>query len=285
MPDEAHDLTGKTVLITGASSGIGAAAAKRFAAAGATVLPVGRSPERTRDLAALIGAKPYLADFSHLDQVRDLADDIAHDHPVIDVVAHNAGGTYSDRIDTADGHELTFQTNYLAGFLLNHLLIERILAAESPRVITTTSVGHHWGRLHLDDFDRRRGHFNGVTAYGAAKLADILFVTELTRRYHDRGLIAASFHPGVVGSSFGAQSQAVSWIYHTPLKRVLTISPERGAAPMFELATRSDSDAIAGKYFVKGRPTKPSRAARDPELARRLWTRSEEILGLPATTS
>ncbi len=154
-------LAGKTVLITGASSGIGAAAARQFAEAGATVLPVGRSPERTRAVASSIGATPYLADFSRLQDVRDLAAAISADHAVIDVVAHNAGGTYSERIETLDGHELTFQTNYLAGFLLNHLLIEQILAAPAPRVITTSSVGHRCGRLHLDDLDRTRGRMRG----------------------------------------------------------------------------------------------------------------------------
>ncbi|GLZ15341.1 hypothetical protein Acsp04_55760 [Actinomadura sp. NBRC 104425] len=164
LSDTQHDMTGKTVVITGASSGIGAAAARRLAAQGANVLPGGRSPERTAAIAAEIGAEPLIADFADLTQVRRLAGELLDRCERIDVLANNAGGLVSQRQDTRDGHELTFQANHLAPFLLTMLLLPRLREggrATPARVVTTSSLGNRFGRLKLDDLEWRRRRYGG----------------------------------------------------------------------------------------------------------------------------
>jgi len=176
-------MRGRTVVITGASSGIGAAAARRFAALGATVAVVGRSPQKTAAVAEAIGAHPHLADFSRLDAVRELADDLLGRYPRIDVLANNAGGIFASRNTTADGHEMTFQVNYLAPFLLTNLLLRRLTQGPNEgRVVNTASMAYRWGRLDLANLDRSGGRYSGQGAYGGAKLAMLLFTRELARR-------------------------------------------------------------------------------------------------------
>ena len=157
-PDTRLDMTGMTVVITGASSGVGAAAARRSASQGATVVPVGRSVRRTAELAAEVGAEPVIADFADLDQVRRLAGTLLERCPRIDVLANNAGGLFSTREITVDGHEMNFQVNHLAPFLLTTLLLPRLLesAQQAPvRVVATSSVGNRFGKVRLDDLDWR----------------------------------------------------------------------------------------------------------------------------------
>ncbi len=277
------DMTGQVVLVTGSSSGIGAVAAGRLAQAGATLIPVGRSPERTARLAGGWGVKPYLADFASFDSVRELAEQIAADHPRVDVIAHNAGGFHSQRAETVDGHDLTMQTNYFSMFLLNHLLTPQLLAAPAPRVVITSSAMHRIGRLRLDDLDRRRGRYNAGATYGASKLAATLFAAELSRRYGNQGLIAASFHPGVVATGIGADS-AAGPRPDVPLSNAgrMQRTPEEGAEPLLYLATTPDRERIAGAYFSRLRKVRPRRAARSQRLASELWDATATLIGLPA---
>lgn len=274
------DMAGRVVLLTGASSGIGAVAAARLVDTGATLLPVGRSPERTRGLADMWGVKPYLADFASFDSVRQLAREVAADHPRIDVIVHNAGGFHNERAETVDGHDLTMQTNYLSMFLLNSLLIEQLLTSSAPRVVITSSAIHRLGRLRVDDLDRNNARYNPARSYGASKLAATLFATELTRRYGQDGIVAASFHPGVVATGIGADT-ATGPRSDTPLPSagLFRRTPEQGAEPLLHLATTLDRDGIAGAYFSRMRRVCPSRRARDPKLAAALWTATERLLG------
>lgn len=278
------DMTGRIVLLTGASSGIGAVAAGRLVEAGATLLPVGRSPERTRRLADAWGVKPYLADFASFDSVRQLAREIAADHPRIDVIAHNAGGFHSERAQTVDGHDLTMQTNYFSMFLLQQLLTEQLLASPAPRAVVTSSAIHRIGRLRLDDLDRRRGRYNASTTYGVSKLAATLFTAELGRRYQAHNLVAASFHPGLVATGIGSDS-ATGPRPDAPLPKagMFQLTPEQGAEPLLYLATTLDRERIASAYFTRMRKVRPRRAARSPRLARELWDATEQLLGLPAS--
>jgi NAD(P)-dependent dehydrogenase (short-subunit alcohol dehydrogenase family) len=164
------DLRGRTVVITGASTGIGAAAARLFAEAGATVTVVGRSPERTAAVAARIGGRAHIADFGSLDDVRRLAAGLLATHDRIDVLANNAGTVQTRRRISADGHEMTFQVNHLAPFLLTDLLLDRLAAApHGARVINTASTLYRKARLDLDDLDGARGRYRGLRAYGRAK--------------------------------------------------------------------------------------------------------------------
>lgn len=277
------DMTGQVVLVTGASSGIGAVAAGRLAQAGATLIPVGRSPERTTRLAGEWGVKPYLADFARFDSVREVAEQIAADHDRIDVIAHNAGGFHSQRVETVDGHDLTMQTNYFSMFLLTHLLTDQLLAAAAPRVVITSSAMHRIGGLRLDDLDRRRSTYNAGATYGASKLAATLFAAELNRRYEAQGLLAASFHPGVVATGIGADSTAGPRAdAPLPKANLLQRTPEQGAEPLLYLATTPDRARIAGAYFSRLRKVRPRRAARNPRLARELWDATADAIGLPA---
>ncbi len=279
------DLTGRTVVVTGASAGIGAATARRLSAAGARVLPVGRNPEKTRRVAKDVGEEPLIADFSELDQVRRLAEQITERTDRVDVLANNAGGTFSGRTDTVDGHELTFQVNHLAPFLLTNLLRERLVATEGSRVVVTSSAANALGRIDLDDLDLRRRHFLSFAAYANAKLCNILFVRELGRRWgqaQGQGVTATAFHPGTVASEFGRDSSLVGLLYRTPLKSLFTIDSDAGAAPLVWLAARPDPRDADGQYLDRFSPGRPNRAADDPFLAAGLWERSAAMVGISA---
>lgn len=277
----AEDLTGRTVVITGASAGIGAAAARELAARGAAVVPVGRSADKTRAVADELGVEPLIADFASLEQVRSLADRLLRRCPVINVLAHNAGGVVPDRRVTEDGFELTLQSNYLAPFLLQSLLHER-LSASRAQVIVTSSMGHRFGRISLEDLNFSRRRFFSLKAYGSAKLADLIFARELARRAPGTGISAVSFHPGTVGSSFARDSRGpASLMYNTSVGRRLLLSNEQGAAPLVHLAALEDPLSVNGQYFHRMRADAPtSKQARDPELARELWHTTETMLGL-----
>ena len=271
-------MPGKTIVITGASVGIGAAAARELTRRGETVVLVGRSPEKTRTIADELGAEFHLADFAELDQVRGLAATLLERHPRIDVLANNAGGIMGDRAETVDGHELTFQVNHLAPFLLTTLLADRLVESGAT-VIATSSVAHRlYSDLDLDDLDARR-RYSPERAYGNAKLANILFTRELHRRYHPRGLSAAAFHPGVVATGFSSgSSSTLRFLYGTVLSRFIA-SPEKGASTLVWLAeTPSGTAWQSGGYFAKSKPARLKKGVDDPALAAALWERSEAML-------
>ncbi|MFD0692298.1 SDR family NAD(P)-dependent oxidoreductase [Actinomadura fibrosa] len=285
------DLTGKTVVITGASSGIGAAAARRFADLGAGVVPVGRSPERTEQVAAQIGAEPFIADFAHLEQVRHLASTLLERLPRIDVLANNAGALVPSRRVTADGHELTFQANHLAPFLLTHLLLPRLResAQQGPvRVVTTSSLGNRFGRLRMDDLEwEKRRYGEGWIAYSTTKLMNILFTRELARRNTE--IEAFSFNPDpgrrkknrdadAVATRFAAETRLGRLIVRTPLRRI-RLTGDDGAGPLVWLATSPEVGGASGAYFDGfAKDAKVHRQADDPGLAAQLWERSAELV-------
>lgn len=220
----------RTIVITGASDGIGACAARTLAARGHHVVVVGRSAAKTEDVAREFGAPWYLVDFAHLDSVRELAERLRTDVGRIDVLVNNAGGVFGpDRIETQDGHEITFQVDYLAPFLLTNLLLDRLVEARGG-VISTSSVANRLlGHVDIDDLDARAGTFNARRAYGTAKLEQILFTKELDRRYRAQHLSSAAFHPGVIASSFASsRGSALGWIYQNPLSRRFLGSPDSG---------------------------------------------------------
>ncbi|MGK8502445.1 SDR family NAD(P)-dependent oxidoreductase [Nocardia asiatica] len=275
------DLAGKTVVVTGASSGIGAAAAQQLAARGATVAVVGRSPERTAEVAAKAGAQPFVADFARLDDVRKLADQLLDRYPRINVLANNAGGAWPERTVTDDGNELTFQVNHLAPFLLTNLLLERLTRSEA-RVVNTASMTYRMAKLDLDRVNAATGSFSQLGAYGTSKLANILFTRELARRTAGTGITTAAFHPGAVATHvYDRAPFALGWFIRSPLSRPFFIRPDKGAEPLVHLATTADGAAINGQYFHRFKLESPSnKQAIDADLARRLWTLSERATGL-----
>lgn len=267
----------KVVVVTGASEGIGAAAARALAGRGHRVVPVGRSAEKTRAIADELGTEGQVADFADLAQVRRLAATLAERYPRIDVLANNAGLIAGkQRVVTGDGHELTFQVNHLAPFLLTVSLREQLVAA-AGRVITTSSAAGtgRGARIVLDDLDADRG-YDALRAYRASKLANVLFTRELDRRWGPQGVTAAAFHPGMVRTQWGHTGPtAVRFVVRSPLRRAMR-SPEKGADTLVWLATATPgTDWRSGGYYQDRRPARPSPLADDADLAAGLWAYSE----------
>jgi len=270
----------KTVIITGASGGIGAAAARLLSKDGHEVVIVGRSPEKTRNLADALGIPWHLADFADLSQVRGLAEALLAAHPRIDVLANNAGGMMGDRTLTVDGFERTFQVNHLAPFLLTELLMPALTAAGATVIQTSSAAARLFARFDIDDLQNATA-YSPLKAYGNGKLANILFTEELQRRRGDDGISAVAFHPGIVATGFaGETNHLLRRIYHGPLRKLFTIPPEKGADQLVWLAEGS-----AGRTFVPGAyyesrkiATKMNPHAHDADLARRLWDISEDMV-------
>lgn len=270
----------KTVVLTGASDGVGAAAAKQLAAQGHRVVVVGRSPERTAEVAARIDAPYYLADFADLGQVRRLAAELSAAHPHIDVLANNAGGIMGQRELTVDGHEKTFQVNHLAPFLLTNLLLPVLTASDATVVQTSSRAARVFAKFDIDDL-QNADNYRPQTAYGNAKLANILFTRELQQRHGDAGISAVSFHPGIVGTSFAADTtHFMRRVYHGPLKRLLTITPEKAAEDLVWLATGTPGQTFEpGEYYeARELSAKINPDSVNPVLAEQLWDRSAQLV-------
>lgn len=268
-------------MITGASDGIGEAGATQLTAMGAKVVVVGRSAEKTKAVADRLKVSSYVADFSNLGDVRRLADELKEDLPRIDVLVNNAGGIFGKRELTVDGHEKTFQVNHLAPFLLTNLLMERLIASRAS-VINTSSVAHRmFSNFDVKDLEVVNNYSQRV-AYGNSKLENILFTRELHRRYHELGISAAAFHPGNVASNFASDTNSLMrYVYHSPLRRLLLISPDKGADTLVWLATATPgTDWHSGEYYGKRRVAKASDQANDDTLALQLWEQSARYCGL-----
>jgi NAD(P)-dependent dehydrogenase (short-subunit alcohol dehydrogenase family) len=254
----------RTIVITGASDGIGAAAARRLARDGHTVVVVGRSREKTDAIADEIGADRFVSDFADLGQVRALASDLREAYPRIDVLANNAGGIFGDRTRTVDGFEKTLQVNHLAPFLLTNLLLDTLVASRATVIATSSIAARMFSRLDIDDLDDDRDP-SANRSYGNAKLENILFTRELQRRYGDRGLSAV----------------AMRFVYQTPLRRLVLSGPETGAEQLVWLATTTPGvDWEPGEYYEKRRIAKTSMQAYDGLLAEALWEESARRVGL-----
>ena len=274
-------MAGRTILVTGASDGIGAEAARVLAAEGATVHVTGRSADKLRPIAEEVGTEPLVADFSRFDDVRRLADQVGERVERLDVLMNNAGGTFAPSRKTHDGHEPNLQVNHLAPFLLTNLLRPQLAAAGSSLVVNTSSVGNLIGSIVLDDLDYERRRAIELQAYGTGKLMNIVFTRGIVQRWAEDGIVSVAVHPGPVGSSFGRDSWFVGLLYRSPLKRFATISVADGAAPLIALAERGADPEINGRYFSRfnaaGRERKQ---ARDQSVIDGLWERSAEMVGL-----
>jgi NAD(P)-dependent dehydrogenase (short-subunit alcohol dehydrogenase family) len=267
----------ETIIITGASDGIGAAAARALSDSGHTVVIVGRSPAKTVEVADALGAEHFVADFSKLSEVRRLAAELRERYPRIDVLANNAGGIFGDRTITEDGHELTLQVNHLAPFLLTTLLIDRLILSRS-RVINTSSVANLSGNIDIDDLDLAT-QFTPGKAYSNAKLDNILFTRELDRRFGAEGITTAAFHPGVVASNFASDSTSPLRVIYRSVLRHTLISSEKGADTLVWLATTTPgSDWRSGQYYIKRKPGRTNQQADDAPLASALWERSAAMV-------
>jgi NAD(P)-dependent dehydrogenase (short-subunit alcohol dehydrogenase family) len=269
------------VLLTGATSGIGRAAAIELAKQGAEVALVGRDENRVEKVAEEASeagedatVHQHVADLSSMSEVRKLAKEVSEAYEHIDVLANNAGAMFASRKETDDGFEQTLALNHLAPFLLTNLLREQL---RDGRVVTTSSDAHKSGRLDLDDLQFEKS-YSAMRVYGTSKLCNILFTRELAKRASE--LHANCFHPGTVRTGFGKNDGGI-WKVLTTVAGPFMRSPERGAQSLVWLALSDDAESLDGEYMEDEKVAEPSAAAQDEDLARKLWERSAELVGLP----
>ena len=273
-------MTDRTIVITGASDGIGAAAARLLKGQGAQVVIVGRSPEKTEKVASELGAPHYLADFARLDDVRALAARLKADLPRIDVLANNAGGVMGERQLTVDGNELTLQVNHLAPFLLTNLLLDTLIASEASVIATSSLANRGAGTLNLNDINLEHG-YTAQRAYSKAKLMDILFTKELHKRFHSAGIATAAFQPGTVRTNFYREYGGTWSFAYTSFFRHFLRSPTKGSDTMVWLATsRPEKDWKSGEFYKDREISKATRQAYDATLANDLWDLSAKLTNL-----
>ena len=272
------------VLITGATRGIGRAAAVALARQGIELALVGREAERVKAVsreatAAGTGAPvhEHVADLTLMSEVRALAAQARERYEHVDVLANNAGALFSSRKETSEGLERTFALNHLAPFLLTSLLRDRL---SGGRVVTTSSDAHKAGVLDLDDLQSERS-YSAMRVYGISKLCNILFTRELAKRAPE--LHANCFHPGVVRTGFGKNENGI-WKVLTTLGAPFFRTPARGARSLVWLATSEQAAALTGDYVLDEKVLEPSAQAQDSTLAEGLWARSAELVGLAAGT-
>jgi retinol dehydrogenase 14 len=280
-------MEGRTVLITGASGGIGKATALGLAAMGAEVAIIGRDTTRTQGTAGQIRAagdghaRAFVGDLSSLSEVRRLAAEVIASLPRIDVLVNNVGGFWETRHVTADRLERTFVVNHLAPFLLTNLLLERLLQSAPARVVTVASHAHALGRIDFDDL-QGAGSYSGATAYNQSKLANVLFTYELARRLPATSVTANALHPGVVRTSLGAEDPRRIQRLLIPFLRPFMKSPVRGAATSIYLASAPELEHATGGFFTDSKRKRSSKRSYDRATAARLWEVSTELARLTA---
>jgi NAD(P)-dependent dehydrogenase (short-subunit alcohol dehydrogenase family) len=272
---------GKRVVITGATAGIGLAAAEALAARGARLTIVARNEARAAEAARRIEAAgsggtvdTLIAELAAQSSIRQLAVQLLERYPRIDVLVNNAGAMNAKRRLTDDGVELTWAVNHLAPFLLTKLLLERITASAPARIVTTSSGAHNGAEIPFDDVGAERSYGFGGRRYSQTKLANILFTLELARRLQGTGVSANCFHPGVVATGFARNNGRLARAATTIAKPFLR-SPAKGAETLVWLLDAAAVGDQTGGYFVDRRRTAPSARAQDLDAARRLWALSE----------
>ena len=278
-------MRGKTVVITGGTSGIGEVAAVALAKMGARIVLVAREKSRgdatlarLGDSAPDIAHSVYFADLLLLAEMKRVAAEIADREPRIDVLINNAGALFAKRRLTEDGLERTFALNHMAYFVMTAGLRERLLASGPARIINTASAAHQSATLDFDDLQSAK-NFGGRKAYGQSKLCNILFTRELARRLQGTGVTANCLHPGFVATRFGDQSggliSRLVW-----LAKFLAISPAEGAETIVYLASSPNVAEATGQYFYKSVPIRPSSWAQDDRSALLLWQHSAALAGI-----
>lgn len=268
------------IAITGASDGIGAAAARELTALGHSVLLIGRNEAKLAPIARQLDAPFLIADLSSLDAVVDLAVTIQKDYPQLRQLVNNAGGFFGNaRSQTEDGFELTFQVNYLAPYLLTRLLLPQLQAEQSTVINTSSGMAGIMGRIDMADLQLTR-RFNPARAYANSKLAQILFTRELRTRFDSTGLSSAAFHPGGVATNVADRAAGpIKSFYESKLGRRMMLTPEQGADTLVWLASSTPrKDWVSGEYYYRRRISKTAKQAYDDKLATELWEASEELV-------
>ncbi len=279
-------MTGRTVLVTGGTGGIGRAAATALASMGARVGITGRDRDRAEAAAAEIArvsggaaVDVFVADMSSQAEVRRLAGDVLATYPRLDVLLNNVGGFWAHRHMTADGLEHTFALNHLAPFLLTNLLLERLVASAPARIVTVSSGAQSLGRIDFDDLMGER-KYSGQRAYNQSKLANVMFTYELARRLEGTGVTANALHPGVTNTSFSAEDPTRAFAVIIALMRPFMRSPERGADTAVYLASAPEVEGVTGRYFADRKPRKSHQSSYDAATTARLWQVSADLVGI-----
>jgi NAD(P)-dependent dehydrogenase (short-subunit alcohol dehydrogenase family) len=277
----------KIVLVTGATNGIGKAAALGLAKLGATVVIAGRDHARTGAVLHEIKAKTgnesvdmLVGDLSSIAEVRRVADEFKRKYTRLHVLVNNAGGYFAQRQETIDGFEMTFGLNHLNYFLLTHLLLDTLKASAPARIINVSSDAHHRLQVNFDDLHSRQSYpMGGFQAYGQSKLCNVLFTYELARRLGEGGVTVNAMHPGAVRTGFGHNNRGI-WKALILLFQFFSLTPEQGADTVIYMAAAPEIEGVSGKYFTKRQAVQSSDASYDEAAARRLWDISEELTGL-----
>jgi len=280
-------MNGKTVVITGATSGIGEAAALALAAKGARIVFVARDAAKARALQdRLTRANPdaahdhVLGELSTLAGMRAAGEALAAKAPRIDVLVNNAGAVFDHRQVTADGLEMTFAVNHMAYFVITEIL-RPYLDGAGARIVSTASGAHIMGKVNFDDLQLAQ-KYSAMGAYGTSKLLNILWTRELARRLAGTGVTANCFHPGGVNTGFGSNNKG--WLQAVfNLISPFMLTPEKGADTLVWLASAPEVEGQTGGYWVKRKLTQPSAAARDDASTARLWAESVRIAGVSET--
>ena len=278
-------MEGKTVVITGATSGIGEVAATRLAEKGARIVFIARDRSRgEQTLAHLETVAPgrnhqaHYANLSRLAEMKRVAETIAGNEPRIDVLVNNAGAVFSTRQVTGEALEMTFATNHIAYFVVTNLLLERLKATAGARIVCTASDAHKRAKLNFSDLQSEKD-YTGFGMYGRSKLMNILFTRELARRLAGTGVTANCLHPGFVATRFGDASGGVSSLAIKAAKK-FALTPEEGAETIIYLASSPEVAGVTGKYFYKCKEAAPTAEAQNDADARRLWDISADLSGM-----
>ncbi|HSB66073.1 MAG TPA: SDR family oxidoreductase [Anaerolineales bacterium] len=282
-----NDLTGKTILITGATNGIGKAAAMVLAKRGATLVIVGRNPEKTIQVVQQIKASTgnpavdgLISNLSSMSQVRRLAREFRQKYAHLHLLINNAGGIYANRTTSVDGYEYTFALNHLAYFLLTNLLLDMLITDAPSRIINVSSRAHEGATLNFDDLQNEQHYaYGGYRAYGQSKLDNLLFTYELARRLSGTGVTANAIHPGVVATGFGKNNHGAMKVgmrvYHQ-----FALTPEQGADTIIYLASSPAVECITGKYWVNRQQVASSPESYDEATQKHLWSVSAQLTGI-----
>jgi retinol dehydrogenase-14 len=281
-------MAGRTVLVTGGTTGIGRATALGLARMGAHLAIIGRDRGRAEDAAREIRVAGdgqvdvFVADMSSQAEVRRLADEVLRSLSRLDVLVNNVGGYWNTRHVTADGLERTFGLNHLAPFLLTNLLLRLLRHSGAARVVTVSSNAQGMGRLDFDDLQGEES-YSGARAYNQAKLANVLFTYELARRLQGTSVTANALHPGVVSTSFGAEDPGRVQRLFVPFMRPFMKTPAQGVATSIHVASAPELQQVTGRYFADSKPKRSSERSYDAAAAARLWQVSADLVGEPLT--
>ena len=281
----AIDLQGKIILVTGATNGIGLEAAKALAAQGATIVGVGRNPQKCADAAVQIKAAAgnsavefLVGDLSRQSEVRRVAAEFKQKYARLDVLLNNAGAYFANRETNADGQEMTWALNHLNYFVLTNELLDVLKASAPARIVNVSSDAHRMIKgLRLDDPEFKQS-YSGWVAYGHSKLANVMFTYELARRLDGSGVTANVLHPGFVATGFGLNNGGLLNFGMRVIQKIGAKRPEQGAATSVYLASSPDVANINGQYFADSQATKSNEASYDVTAQQRLWALSEAMV-------